>query len=94
MIIRWDRHMGSRLQVFLMKKQNLFLFLWTAKTEILKKSQIYSQISTAVMEEDHGQKIDVKAESMTSDNKFDIERSDTVDFSGAGGTAPDSCMYG
>ena len=38
-----------------------------------EKSQIYSQISTAVMEEDHGQKIDVKAESMTSDNKFDIE---------------------
>ena len=60
----------------------------------MKKCQIYSQISTAVMEEDHGQKIDVKAESMTSDNKFDIEEVIRSNFSGAGGTAPDSCMYG
>ena len=58
--------MGSRLQVFLMKKTKSVLVLMDSENGNFEKSQIYSQISTAVMEEDHGQKIDVKAESMTS----------------------------
>lgn len=64
---------GKQIAGLLDEKTKSVLVLMDSENGNFEKSQIYSQISTAVMEEDHGQKIDVKAESMTSDNKFDIE---------------------
>lgn len=64
---------GKQIAGLLDEKTKSVLVLMDSENGNFEKSQIYSQISTAVMAEDHGQKIDIKAESMTSDNKFDIE---------------------
>lgn len=64
---------GKQIAGLLDEKTKSVLVLMDSENGNFEKSQIYSQISTAVMAVDHGQKIDIKAESMTSENKFDIE---------------------
>lgn len=64
---------GEQVAELLDENTEAVLVLLDSETGDFEKSQIYSQISNAVMAEDNRKRISVRAENLTPDNKFDIE---------------------
>lgn len=64
---------GEQVAALLDEKTETALILLDSEKGDFEKSQIYSQISNVVMEQENGENVKIQAQNLMPENKFDIE---------------------
>lgn len=64
---------GKQIAGLLDEKTKSVLVLMDSENGNFEKSQIYSQISNVVMEQENGENVKIQAQNLMPENKFDIE---------------------
>lgn len=65
---------GEQVAALLDEKTETALILLDSEKGDFEKSQIYSQISNVVMEQENGENVKIQAQNLMPENKFDIEK--------------------